>query len=332
MDLAWQAIINFMRLCALLTLLPLVSLVGCAVQAPDSDGTSERWRSALDEDWKYWMAEYPELATSLGYPGHNARWTDYSPNAIAARADYLKRSVQRLAGVDRTSLQPADQLSYDLYLDLLQTAIAGLEFHNDALPIRGVIPHNLRMPLNQLEGVALDVPRTIALMPKATRTDYENIVARLRSVDVLVDQTLALMEQGLADGLTPPRITVRDVPAQVQAQLVDDPARSPLLEAFREWPAALPEDDRADLAARAADAYRQHVRPAFEKLHQFLVSRYLPACREAVSVGALPGGAAMYRYNVEWHVTTGETPQQIHETGLAELKRIREQMGAIRAS
>jgi len=328
----YQAIIHFMRLVTLLTLLPLVSLVGCAVQAPDSGGASDRWRSQLDEDWKYWMAEYPELATAVGYPDHNARWTDYSPKAIAARADYLRRSAQRLANFDRASLSPADQLSYDLYRGLLQTAIAGLEFHNDALPIRGVIPHNLRMPLNQLEGVALDIPRTISLMPTATRDDYENIVARLQTVGPLVDQTIALLEQGLADGLTPPRVTMRDVPAQVQAQVVDDPARSPLLEAFREWPASFPETDRAGLTARAADAYGQHVRPAFERLHAFLVSRYLPACREAVSVGALPNGASMYGYNVEWHVTTAETPQQIHETGLAELKRIRQQMDAVIAS
>jgi hypothetical protein len=167
----YQAIIDFMRTSALLALLPLVSLVGCALQAPDSDQAFARFRTALDEDWKYWMTQYPELATSLGYPGQNARWTDYSPSAIAARADYLKQSAGRLAAIDRAQLSPEEQLSYDLYRDLLETALAGLEFHNDALPIRGVVPHNLRMPMNQLEGVAAEVPRTLSLMPAATRDD-----------------------------------------------------------------------------------------------------------------------------------------------------------------
>ena len=40
------------------------------------------FRAQLDEDWKYWMAEYPELATAYGYPGQNSRWTDYSKAAI----------------------------------------------------------------------------------------------------------------------------------------------------------------------------------------------------------------------------------------------------------
>jgi uncharacterized protein (DUF885 family) len=321
-----------MRLCALLTLLPVVSLAGCALQAPDSDQASARFRTELEEDWKFWMAAYPELATALGYPGHDARWTDYSAEAIVARADYLKRSVERLAAIDRAGLGAEDQSGYDLYRDLLQTAIAGLEFHNDALPLRGVVPHNLRMPLNQLEGVALDIPRTISLMPRATRDDYENIVTRLQTVGALVDQTIALMEQGLAEGLTPPRVTLRDVPGQVRAQVVDDPQRSPMLEAFSNWPASIPERERADFIERATAAYREQVKPAFERLHQFLVSRYIPACRDSIAISALPNGASMYSYNVKWHVTTGDTPERIHETGLTELRRIRSEMDAIAAT
>ena len=55
-------------------------------------------RAQLDDDWKYWMAQYPEIATAFGYPGQNARWTDYSQAAIDARAAYLKRSLQRCSG------------------------------------------------------------------------------------------------------------------------------------------------------------------------------------------------------------------------------------------
>ena len=112
------------------------------------------------------------------------------------------------------------------------TAIAGLEFHNDAVPIRGVASFNLLMPVNQLDGVQQSVPRAIAMMPAASVADYEDIVSRLRGVGALVDQTIALMERGVAAGLTPPRITLRDLPAQVSAQLLDDPLKSPMLEAF----------------------------------------------------------------------------------------------------
>jgi uncharacterized protein (DUF885 family) len=173
-----------MRIYTLLGVLPfLCASLACAVQAPER--RADPLRSQLDTDWKYWMTEYPEVATAFGYPGQNARWTDYSQPAIDARVKYLKQSASRLTAIDRAHLDPNDQLNYDLYRDLLDTAVAGLEFHNDALPIRGVIPHNLLMPINQLEGIAQDIPRTITLMPAATREDYENIVSRLHGVGPL---------------------------------------------------------------------------------------------------------------------------------------------------
>ena len=323
-----------MRIYALLTMLPFVCLpVACVVRAPER--RTDALRTQLDDDWKYWMTQYPEVATQFGYPGQNARWTDYSQPAIDARAGYLKESAGRLAAIDRASLDAKDQSNYDLYRDLLDTAVAGLAFHNDALPIRGVIPHNLLMPINQLEGITQDIPRTIALMPAATREDYENLVARLHGVRPLVDQTIALMEQGLAAGFTPPRITMRDVPEQVEAQVLDDrddPLKSPMLGPFTKWPASIPEKDRGDLAARATAAYREGIAPAFRTLRDFLVSRYIPGCRETTAASALPNGAAMYAYNVKWHVTTNDTPQQIHEIGLAEVKRIRAEMDTVAAS
>jgi uncharacterized protein (DUF885 family) len=289
-------------------------------------------RAQLDDDWKYWMGEYPELATSIGYPGQDRRWTDYSQTAIDARAGRLKTSLQRLSVIDRGPLGQGDQLSFDLYRELLETAIKGLDFQNDAVPIRGVVPHNLLMPINQLEGIQQDIPRTIALMPTAARDDYENIVSRLEGVAEVVDQTIALLRRGLATGMTPPAVTLRDVPDQVKAQISDDPLKSPMLAAFAAWPASIPETDRASLTARATTAYAQRVVPAFRKLHDFLTSIYLPACRTTTSASALANGPSMYAYNVKWHVTTDMTPQQIHELGLSEVRRIRREMDQVIAS
>ena len=295
-------------------------VVGCAAQTRPPNRAANALHTQLDDDWKYWIAQYPEMGTAFGYPGQNARWTDYSQPAIDARADYLKKSFDRLKAIGRGELEPEDQINYDLYHELLETAVKGLEFHNDAAPVKGVIPHNLLMPVNQMEGVQQDIPRTIAMMPSNTREDYENIVLRLERVAPLVDQTIALLQQGLAAKVTPPRITLRDVSGQVKAQIFDDPAKSPMLEAFSKMPA---------LEDRAARAYKDVVVPAFTRLHQFLTSTYLPACRETTDAASLPNGAPMYAYNVKWHTTTNKTPAEIHEIGLAEVKRIRAEMDKV---
>ncbi|MBI4477418.1 MAG: DUF885 domain-containing protein, partial [Acidobacteria bacterium] len=156
--------------------------------------------------------------------------------------------------------------------------------------------------------------------------------ARLERIGPLVDQTIDLMKRGLAAKQTPPRLILRDVPAQVKAQVVGDPLKSPLLSAFTNFPRGIAEAEREQLRRRAVDIYSTRVSPAFERLAQFFEKTYLPACRDTIAASALSDGADLYRYNARWHTTTAMTPQQIHETGLAEVKRIRAEMDQIIAA
>lgn len=300
--------------------------VSIACGQAQSGAPSQAMYDQFDRDWQYWMAQYPEAAAALGVPGGEGRWTDYSREAIAARATYVRESLDRIKFVDRATLGEADQLNLDLYRQMLETAVEGLDFHNDAVPIRGVIPHNLMMPMNQMEGIQQDIPRTIAIMPTRTAADLSNIVSRLRAIPALVDQTIALMREGIAENMTPPRLILRDLPGQVLAQAVDDPLKSPILAAFVKRPAGVPESAWPALVEQATSVYRQNVAVAFRRLHTFLVEEYLPACRETIGASALPKGDALYRYNAKWHTTTAKTAEEIHEIGLAEVARIRAEM------
>jgi uncharacterized protein (DUF885 family) len=212
---------------------------------------------------------------------------------------------------------------------LLETAIGGLRFHDDAFPFVTVVPQDLYIPISQMEGVPQGVPHIIALMPKARADDYEDIIARLNSVPVLVDRTIELMKKGLAHGWTPPKITMRDVPKELESQIVPDPLTSPLLEAFKGFPENITPEQRKDLSGRATAAYRDSIVPAFRKLQDFLTGTYIPACRETIAVRDLPDGYDFYMYLVRWHTTTDLTPQQIHQTGLDQIKQIRAQMDEV---
>jgi uncharacterized protein (DUF885 family) len=299
---------------------------------PPSAGASQQFRERLTTDWEYWIAQYPELATQFGYPGHDDRWTDYSPAAIEARARYLRDSLQKLLATDPSTLAPGEQVSYDLYRQLLESALAGLSLHYDALPIRSVVPNHLLMPVNQLGGLQQEVPRIIAIMRHDTVQDYEHIITRLERVPALVEQTIALMQRGLAEGITPAQVVMRNVPDQVQAQIIADPLKSPLLDAFDQFSARISTADRERLTARAQHAYTERFAPAFSRLRAFLQHSYIPKCREATAASALPQGDALYRYNAAWHTTTTLSPQQIHQIGLSEVKQIRAEMDRIISS
>ncbi len=304
---------------------------GQGVKASSSQTSNEakRLRDFFAADWKYWMQQYPEFATSIGYPGQNRRWKDYSPAAIEARNEHLRQSLKTLDAIDRAKLPAGQKLNFDLYHKLLANAIEGLRFHNDAMPFASVAIHNLYQPVNQREGLAQDIGQIISDMPAESVSDYEDILARLNGLPVVIGQTIALMQEGLRHGDTPPKITLTGVPKQFEDQIFANPMESPLLRAFRKFPERVPPAEQERLRKRAAVAYSQEVVPAFRKIHDYLVSAYIPACRETIAMSALPDGAAHYAYNVRWQTTTNLTPQQIHELGLSEVKRIRAEMDQV---
>ena len=313
----------------LFVLFALFSFTACAQPGPVNP--TQPMYEQFDNDWQYWMAQYPEVATALGQPGGEGRWTDYSQEAIATRATWLRESLQRFEFIDATEFSDVDRLNHDLYRRMLSTAVAGLDLQNDAMPLPGVIARNLAMPINQMEGIQQDIPRTIAIMPGNTAEQLGHIVSRLRGIPALVDQMIALMRGGVLDGLTPPAVTLRDLPGQVSAHVVDSPLESPLLQAFATRPSGVPEADWSGLVQQATATYRDQVAPAFRRLHMFLVDEYLPACRQATGASDLPNGAALYQFNTRWHTTTELTPQEIHDLGLDEVARIKAEMEAVAA-
>jgi uncharacterized protein (DUF885 family) len=293
---------------------------------PPAADTTRRLRAFLDADWKYWVSEYPENATSYGYPGENDRWTDYSPLAIARRNQHLRQSLAQLEAIPRAALPAGEQLNYDLYHEELQTTIDGLAYHGDAFPLASEAFASLYMPIDQMGGVQQSIPATIAQMPFERESDYRDLVARLNGVPAAIDQTIALMKQGLAAGYTPPKIIMRDVAKQVDAQIASDPMASPLLDALKHFPGGVPPADRQQLTDQAKAAYTQKVAPAFTRLRDFLANTYIPACRDSVSAAALPDGANYYKYLVRLETTSAMTPEQIHQVGLTQVKQLRAQM------
>jgi uncharacterized protein (DUF885 family) len=313
-------------------LLPVLALAqsGGAPDAP-SDAT-RKFRAYLEDDWKRWMGEYPEMATSIGFPGHEREWTEDSAAGIAARKKHLHESSATLKAISREALPAAEQINYDLYRELLDTAEEGLQYGDDANPFRGVVPRNLWMPMNQMDGVQQDAASALANMPRKTVANYEDILARLEKLPRKVEQQLALLQEGLQRGYTPPRIAVRDLPKQVADLIPSEASKSALLEPFENFPPGIAQMERTKLRERAAKIYASSLAPAFQKLHDYLEKAYLPACRESIAATALPNGAAAYPFHIRWQTTTNLTPQQIHEIGLSEVKRIHAEMGKVIAA
>ena len=288
------------------------------VAAKGQADEGQRLWQLFEANWKYRMIASPEAATWRGYPGQNDRWSDLSMDAIAEGKKDARQTLKAILSFDRAKLSEADQLNYDLFRRNAEMAVEQQQFPAEFLAI------------NQMDGLPRDVPSMIAMMPAGKTADYENILVRLGGIPALVDQTIALLQEGLVRGIVPPKVPLRTLADQVSGQVHIGPMTTPMLAKFKTFPETIPVAEQVRLTEAAKAVYADDVRPAFQRLHQFLSKEYVPNCRATVGRSALPDGRAWYGYQIKHYTTTTLSPDEIHKIGLREVNRIRVGMEAVR--
>jgi uncharacterized protein (DUF885 family) len=285
-----------------------------ALAADKSHDDATRLRQLLDLDWERGLRNSPEFATSLGDTRFDDRWTDMSQTAIEARKAGAQWPLAVLRSIDRAKLSKSDQLNYDLVRRDMELGIEGQKYPGELLP------------LSQLGGVHQGVAQMMTQMRTDSVKACESILPRLRAAPPLIDQNIELHRRGIAQGITAPKITLREVPAQILNVIPEDPLKSALLRPFTELPQSIPAAERERLRAEAVQVYKEQLVPAYKKLHEFVTKDYLPGARETTAWSALPDGAEWYALAVRRSTTTLMTPKEIHELGLREVARIRAEM------
>ncbi len=302
----------FSCLVALLLLHPLASLA----QSGRTNQTTRVLKDLFAVEWDYTMQQNPTWASRLGDRRWNDRWEDASLEAIQQRHARALAVLDKLRKIDRRKLQPPDQLNYDLFKKEYETSVEENQFHW------------YLVPLNQREGIQTADELADALRFETVK-DYEDWIARLRAFPRYMDQTLALMREGVRARMLLPKITMQRVPNQIDKQIADAPEASPFFKPLKSFPGSVPEKDRARLTQEAKAAISSGVIPAYKGFKEFFVKEYLPASFDQVGAWQMRDGDRMYAFFVRKYTTTQLTPKEVHETGLAEVKRISAAMQAI---
>jgi len=266
----------------------------------------------------YTITEYPTFASSIGEDSGHDRWDDNSLEAHDRREEMTRRILQFLEGIDEKQLAEKQQLDYQLLLYDYRRYVEGQRFKSEYLVV------------NQMGGVHTHVASTLAAMPTRSTTDYENMLKRLAGIPGLIDNVIVRLQKGIEMGVTPPKVTLHAVARQILDVAPEKPLESPLLKAFSTFPKNIDDKTQQRLTHEAIEIYRQEVRPAFIKFHDYWVSQYFPKTRTTISMKDLPDGATWYGFLVKQMTTSELTPEQIHELGLQEVIRIRKQMDTLR--
>jgi len=193
--------------CTALVLVAASLVVGLVSAATPASDAGSRLNAFFAAEWERGLRESPESASFDGDLRFNDRWSDNSLKAIAESEAEDRAALKTLQGFDRAALSPADQLNYDTYLWELQESIARQKFREYLQPV------SHQGGVQTLDGVS-------EALNFAGAKDYRDWLARMRAVPTVVDQTMALMREGVKAGNLPPRVLMDRVPGQIASQVV----------------------------------------------------------------------------------------------------------------
>jgi uncharacterized protein (DUF885 family) len=266
---------------------------------------------------------FPLEATAEG----DNRYNDQLPNDQTRafrqqQRQFYQQYLTRVQQVDRRQLSAEDQVSYDVFRYQLEMALEGLQ-----QPF-------WMMPFGQTGGL----PQLLAqygsgtgAQPFKTTKDYDNWLGRVHGFTAWTDSAIANFRAGMRTGVVLPKVLVVKMIPQLEAMVVADAGKSMFYGPIAKLPDAVPTAaDRARLTTAYQQAVLTELVPAYQKLATFLKNEYLPKARSTSGYGDLPGGAAAYRYAVKEATTTSKTPDEIYQTGLSEVKRLRTEMERVK--
>jgi uncharacterized protein (DUF885 family) len=301
-------------------LLSVACVASAHAAAAEASPNVKALNALLAEQWQHTLETSPEFATILGDLRYNDRWSDASLAKQQAEYAKTKDFLTRFQAIDTSGFSEEDKLNQQLMVRQLQDSLKAHDLKID------------EMPLEQMSGVHLRLAGFVSSIPFNSTKEYDDYLARLKTVPKLFDQVTDVARQGMKDGMMPPKYLLEKVVVQIDSIAKPAGMDSVFAEPLKHFPKSVSAADQKRLHDAILAAIDQQVRPAYQKLGQFVAKDYAPHGRTEPGVWQLPNGDAIYRFQAEQMTTTKETPERIHEIGLSEVKRIEDEMTAIAKS
>ncbi|EHH67537.1 DUF885 domain-containing protein [Gluconobacter morbifer] len=284
---------------------------------PAAASGSQAFAALLDEEWQYQLRTSPELATTIGDYRYNRFWTNYSLEQVSRDAMTSAEFLKRFQAVDPATLTEQEQISRAMMIRQLQDKLEGIRLKT------------YEMPIDQVQGVQLMLPGFVSSIPFDTAAQYQDYLVRLHALPTVLAQLRTLAQQGIKDGLVPPRYLLEKVVAQLEQVAAPAGVKNVFGQPVETFPKGISPAQQRKLQQVTLKVVDTEVRPAFAAFAQFVKTDYAPHGRKHEGIWSLPNGDAIYRYDIRAQTTSSMTPEEIHQLGLKQVNLIEGQMTTI---
>jgi uncharacterized protein (DUF885 family) len=310
--------------------LPLVSACkGGRAPAPPQTTTSEADALALlDGIADNLLRLLPETATSLGVDtgaraALRSRLADRSAAGQQRLAQQVRADLDRVNAVNTAGLSHATRTSLEVVRSAYATSLEGFALPYGDITVGGW--RNTPYVVIQNVGAYLDIPRFLDSDHRIENAaDAEAYLARLQSYAKQLDGELARVQAARGAGLVPPAFLIDKALAQMALSARNAREGGTLVDSIARRSKNIP----GHWAERARTIAAQEIAPALDRQLRELQAQRAVANNDA-GISSRPHGEAFYRWALKASTTTNMSPDEIHEMGQSELRRLHAQMDAI---
>ncbi|GAA0343010.1 DUF885 domain-containing protein [Bowmanella denitrificans] len=278
---------------------------------------NEKLDKLLDEIWQFELQSSPTMATSQGVHDYDHLLADLSAEGLKRDSDQAQAYIRQLDVLADAKLDKDDRINLLMQRRRLQEIVDSYAFHAHYMPITSEYGFH----------------SALAFLPRSSKfdtfKDYQNYLARLSAIEAYFKQNIDWMREGLKTGFTQPQVVLKDFEQTAQAFIQDKPQDSVFYAPFENMPAHIDATQQAQLKSEAAKVLSQQVFPAYQMVYDFLVNEYIPGAKQDIAAKNWPNGAAYYENRARYYTTLDISAEQIHQLGLAEVKRIRAEMQTV---
>jgi uncharacterized protein (DUF885 family) len=265
---------------------------------------------------------FPLQATQNGDLRYNDQLpVTFTDSYSAKLKEYYTQYLNSLKKFDRNALSGNDKLSYDVFKYNMEMGLEGLTLKLN------------RMPFNQFYALELTMGQLgsgTGAQPFKTVKDYDNWLSRAKKYVAWSDSNIVYFRKGIAEDIVLPKALVAKMIPQLKALQAEDPAKSVFYGPVNQFPKNFSDEDKKRFTEEFRGLITNYLNPSYKKLENFLRDEYLPSARTTSGMGALPNGVKLYDYAIRQSTTTRKTPDELFNTGLAEVKRIQEEMEKVK--
>ena len=308
--------------------LPLVSACGGYRALPPTTTSDADALALLDGIANNLLSLSPEAATSLGIDigaraGLRSQLADRSAAGQQRIARQLRTDLARLNAFDASGLSYATRTSFDVVRSAYTTSLEGFALPYGDITVGGW--RNTPYVVIQNVGAYLDVPRFLDSDHRIeSAQDAEAYLARLQSYARQLDGELGRIQAARGLGLVPPAFLIDKALGQMRLSAKNAREGGTLVESIERRAKNIP----GDWAGRARMIAAQEIAPALDRQIRELEAERAVATNDA-GIAARPHGEEFYRWALRASTTTMMSPDEVHELGQSEVKRLHAQMDTI---